>query len=269
MYLTDYHSHSELSPDSSTPLMEAAQAAIAMGISELCITDHFDLLTGDGLPRYASELDWTERVAQYKAVKSALAGKLTLKLGIEFGSGHRDPAEAEAALRCPELDFVIGSLHNSSPRHGGIDLYYVKYTAPEICYALLDDYFESMADLVERDCFDVLGHIIYPVRYMCCRDGQGVDIYRYLDQMRAILKVAAQRGKGIELNTWCGKTLEDWRPLLKAYRECGGELITVGADGHVPGNIGRGVREAYQLLKDEGFRYVTTYEKRRPIQIKL
>ena len=44
MYLTDYHTHTVLSPDSETPLSAMADAAAAAGLDELCVTDHCDLL---------------------------------------------------------------------------------------------------------------------------------------------------------------------------------------------------------------------------------
>lgn len=41
-YFIDYHTHSQLSPDSSVPLEQQAEAAVRSGLSELCITDHYD-----------------------------------------------------------------------------------------------------------------------------------------------------------------------------------------------------------------------------------
>lgn len=269
MYYADYHTHSSISPDSTTPLIEDAKAAVAAGLSELCITDHFDLLDGTGARQYPPALNWPARLEQYEAVKAAFAGKLVLKLGMEYGSGQVSASDTAHVLDHPELDFVIGSLHNRPVESGGGDFYYVDYTSPEQCYPLLDEYFLVLDRLVEADCYDVLGHIIYPVRYMRDRDGQDVDIYRYMDRIRAVLKGALERGKGIELNTWCGRTLEEWRPLLAAYRELGGEIVTVGSDAHVAENIAKGLPEAYTLLQDMGFRYVATYEKRRPVMIKL
>ena len=269
MYLIDYHTHTELSPDSSALLMDNAKAAIAAGLSELCITDHFDLLDEHGVRRRASQLDWGTRQAQLQAVRSATEGKLILRLGIEFGSAQVDRADAVHVLSQPELDFVIGSIHNLSLAAGGTDLYYTNYTSPDLCYQALDDYFSSMMHLVEADCYDVLAHIIYPTRYMSVRDGQKVNLSRYFDQIEVILRGAIQRGRGIELNTWSGRTLEEWRPILERFKAQGGEYITVGSDSHVPGSIGRGIPQAYDLLRDVGLRYVTTYEKRRPIQVKL
>lgn len=269
MYLIDYHSHSELSPDSSSPLIENAKCAVAAGISELCTTDHFDVLTEDGLFHDPADLRWDERVRQHEAVKSAMEGKLVLKLGIELGSGHEDKAITDALLGHPELDFVIGSLHNMPREAGGYDYYNTKYTSTQQCYELLDGYFQSMAKLVEDDRYDVLGHIIVMRRYMTVRDHQEFSFERYTDQIRSALKGAISRGKGIEFNTWNGRSIEEWRDVLTLYHELGGEFITVGADAHQPCTIGTGVREAYEFLESLGYRYVTTYEKRKPTQVKL
>jgi histidinol-phosphatase (PHP family) len=269
MYFTDYHSHSERSPDSHTPLLENVNAALTAGLSELCITDHFDLVDSDGTRRYAAQMDWADRLADVHAVRAAVGDRLRLKLGLELGSGQVDAADSASILALPELDFAIGSIHNLSLAAGGTDLYYINYSSPALCYEVLDDYFTSMESLVETDCYDVLGHILYPIRYMRTRDGQDVDIYRYLDRMHTFLKKAALHGKGIELNTWCGRMLEIWRPILEVFQACGGEFVTVGSDAHTAGDIGRGVSEAYELLRQTGFRYLTSYDKRTPVQIKL
>ena len=264
MYFMDYHTHTRLSPDADYPLEEMAEAAAAAGLSELCVTDHYDRLTLDG--GWEGPYDWAPALEQYRSSAAQFAGKLTLRFGVEYGGAPFDPDYAREMLALPELDFVIGSLHNRSPQAGGADFYCDPYDIPEQCYAALDDYFASMAHLVELpECYDVLGHIIYPLRYM----PQGITLDRYWDRIDAILRRAAETGRGIELNTYCGKTIAPWRPVLERYRAHGGELITVGSDAHLPERVGLGVPEAYELLRACGFRFVTVYEKHTPRQIKL
>lgn len=259
MYLIDYHTHSQLSPDADHPLEEMAQAAVDAGLSELCITDHYDTLTLDG--KRSGPYDWAPAVAQFRAAREAFRGKLTLRLGIEFGSGHLD----SSALQAPpeELDFVIGSIHNLSEAKTGIDFYCGPYDCPEICHEVLDDYFTSMAALAPLPLYDVLGHIIYPLRYMV-RDGQDISLDPYMDRIRAILQTVIQSGHGIELNTFNGRTLSEWRPILALYKELGGEIVTTGSDAHFPENVGKGIPAACDLLRACGFRYLTTYEGRKP-----
>ena len=42
MYLADYHVHSTCSQDGRQTMAQAAQAAVAAGMDELCLTDHVD-----------------------------------------------------------------------------------------------------------------------------------------------------------------------------------------------------------------------------------
>lgn len=268
MYLIDYHTHTRLSPDSEAPLAEMAQAAVRAGLSELCVTDHYDLLELDGTPA-AAPCDWAPAVEQLREAQDAFRGRLTLRLGLELGSAPFFPDKAQAAVDRPEVDFVIGSLHNLTPEAGGGDFYFVDYQTPETCYACLDNYFGSMLRLAPMSCCDALGHIIYPLRYMNLRAGQNVSLDRYRDQLREILRLAVHNGRSIEVNTYNGRTVDDWRPVLALYREVGGQLVTVGSDAHSPENVAKGVREAYELLADTGFRYVTVYEKRVPRPVKL
>lgn len=265
MYYIDYHTHSELSPDSSTPLLDQARAAVRAGLSELCITDHYDTVGPDGEP--AGPCLWASRTAQYQRVKEEFRGKLVLRLGVEFGSAH---LSGQAVTTAPaELDFVIGSLHNFSSAAGGGDYYYGDYHCPTACHAALDDYFAQMAALAPLPVYDVLGHVIYPLRYMegVCPVPLSLDPYE--DRIREILRAAVQAGHGIEVNTYRGKTLQEWLPILRQLRAVGGEVVTVGSDAHTPSGIGKGVPEAYELLRETGFRYITTFSGRRPAFVKL
>lgn len=91
-----------------------------------------------------------------------------------------------------------------------------------------------------------------------------VTLNRYQDAIRAILRTAVEKGRGMEVNTCRGRTLEEWRPILALYRDCGGEIVTVGSDAHLPEHVGLGISEACALLQQTGFRYLATYEKRKP-----
>lgn len=263
MYLTDYHCHSILSPDGYVPLAEMARAAVDAGLSEVCLTDHCDLLDSDA--NRVHTYDWRPALEQFQATLPQFEGRLKLRLGIEFGMGHLDPAESEAILDQPELDFVIGSVHNLCEEKGGTDFYYVEYNSRADCDRALDDYFDSLDKLVRTDYYDVLGHIIYPLRYM---HGLG-SMEPYYGRIHELLRAAARMGRGMEINTYRGNTLGEWRPVLERWKDVGGEIVTVGSDAHQPQHIGLGVREAYELLRDTGFRYVAVYEKRKPRMIPL
>lgn len=265
MYLTDYHTHSLCSPDSTAPLADMAEAAVRGGLSELCITDHYDTVEQDGAP--SAPMDWTPNLEQFRRVKEQYAGRLVLKFGLEFGSGYRDGTALGTAP--PELDFVIGSLHNRSGRAGGGDFFYGDYEDPAVCYEALDDYFDQLTLLAPQPVYDVLGHIIYPLRYMQPPCPIPLRLDRYRDAIRESLRAAAQSGRGMEINTYRGRTIEAWKPVLALFRAVGGEIVTVGSDAHAPGDVAKGNSAAYDLLRDAGFRYVTVYEGRKPVFVNL
>ena len=263
MYLTEYHIHSELSFDGQAPLREMAEHAMRAGVRELCITDHCDTIDENANRVY--DYDWAPALKQFKETRAELEGKITLKLGLEYGMGHVDPAMSDRILALPELDFVIGSVHNLSLERGnGFDFYFSPFNTEADCRFVLDDYFESLEKVARSPYYDVLGHIIYPLRYM-----KGlVTVEPWLDCVTQIMRIAVEKGKGIELNTNRGRTLEEWRPVLERYKAIGGEIITVGSDAHDPLHAGLGIREGYALLREMGFRYIAVYEKHKP-ELKL
>ncbi|MCQ4808340.1 PHP domain-containing protein, partial [Intestinimonas massiliensis] len=81
-YFIDYHTHSQLSPDSSVPLEQQAEAADRSGLSELCITDHYDTVGLHGGPM--EPYVWAPAVEQFQRVRAQFQGRLTLRLGLEF-----------------------------------------------------------------------------------------------------------------------------------------------------------------------------------------
>lgn len=266
-HLADYHTHSNCSPDGTVPMTALCAGALQNGVMELCITDHCDFLTLEGAP--SPGYDWAPVRQQFGEARAQYGQQLDLRLGLELGVPYLNPAAAQAVLSEQELDFVIGSVHNLSAARGGRDFYCLDYRREEDCYAALDDYFASLQILAESPYYDVIGHVIYPLRYMRGSYPQPIALRRYTEQIRAVLRAAIDSGRGIEVNTWKGQTLAPWIPLLQEYRALGGEIITLGSDAHAPEPLGAGLMEAQRLLQDFGFRYQTSYRERKPAFITL
>lgn len=265
MYRSDYHLHTLISSDSPASLEQQACAALEAGLNELCVTDHWNLLDQQGSPLPHTR-DWAASITQIHEARQQFGPQLEIRLGVEVGNGEIDPAGIRKglALAGEELDFVIGSLHNMSLGSGGLGI----YTAAHQCQhleegiALLDDYMDTLTALAATDTFDVLGHVIYPLRYLPQQWHLTLDPYE--DQLRSLFRSLVQTGRGIECNTTQGNTIEEWTDVLKLYRDCGGEILTVGSDAHRPDWIGAGFSDAYELLKSLGFRWVCTYRSRKP-----
>lgn len=265
--LTNYHFHSVCSFDGEYPLTEMCRAAVAAGVTRLCLTDHCDLVDEHGKPY--DGFSWAD-VDRQLELAWAEYPQLDLRRGVELGQAVLRPEAAERILARTDIDFVLGSMHND-PQQG--DFYYLHPADKAQGQAMLETYFHSLLTLARTDYFDSLAHLTYPLRYMNARDGLGVTLDPYSDLIRQILQVLIHRGKALELNT-SGYRTNNGEPLpgpevLCWYRELGGELITIGSDAHEMQYMAQGLEQGMELLREIGFRYLTLYKNRTPQQILL
>lgn len=262
MYLTDYHSHTTISSDSQNSIYTLCKMAENAGIREICTTDHWNLVNQQGVPQPI--FDWKESLKQHKALKTRFLGRLELRLGLEVGNGLLDEEAVKTVLSLPELDFIIGSLHNMSQKHGNIGSFTAAHrvTSLEEAKAILEDYMDLLEALAASDGYDVLGHIIYPLRYL--PKEYGLTLEPWWDRLSEVFKTVIAKGKGIEVNTSSGATIADWVPYLKLYKSLGGEVLTFGSDTHRPDTVGKGIDQCYALAREAGFKWVTTYKHRVP-----
>ncbi len=268
MYLSDYHFHTRCSSDSPATLTQQAKAAMAADVRELCVTDHWNLLDqqGNHLP---TVYDWGPSLDQWRKLRNRWPGKLELRLGVEVGNGVLDPAAVDASLTIPELDFVIGSLHSQSAAAGGRGIFTVakECRRKEDGAAIIEDYMNMLEELVYTDGYDVLGHMIYPLRYIPAE--YELDLHPWWDRLAEVFRVVISRGKGIELNTTAGATVEQWRDVLALYRDLGGEVLTLGSDAHRPEHMAAAFPQAVELIQALGFRWLCVYRQRTPLFSKL
>jgi histidinol-phosphatase (PHP family) len=235
-----------------------AKGAVQAGLSALCVTDHFDTWSS-----FDPEL---HRVA-FEAVRAVVSDRLTFLRGVELGEGHTLGARAETLLLAGgPLDFVLGSCHCI---HDKSDFYDMPRMDRTECLTLIAEYLEELLAMIRWGRFDVLGHLTYPLRYMVGRDGIAVDFAPFHDVLRALFRALIEGGHGLEVNVSNlrrpgGFPMPDL-PLLKLYRACGGEIVTVGSDAHRAREIGAYIREGCALLREAGFKRVAVYENRRPV----
>lgn len=265
MFLGDTHSHSLCSPDGHFTVLEMARAARAAGLTHLCLTDHCDLITLQGEPSFT--YDWAPYNAAIAEARADLPQGLELAQGLELGEAYENPAAARAILaHAPQLDFVIGSVHNYRAMKGKTDFYFAHYPNVDSCLQTLDDYLGSLEALVALpDCYDTLGHVVYPLRYMTAHQDPRITLLRgdNLERLTGLLRTNAQNGKAMEVNTWRGRSVAEWEPYLRLYKSLGGEFVTVGSDAHTTEHLAKGVRDAYALIAACGFDFVTVYHGRK------
>lgn len=118
----DAHIHSSMSFDSSVPREDVVVEAVKRGFYGLCFTDHYDVV--DSYGKFVSDYDWEgTRMARQRALARA-GGRIIVNNGIELGNAPYGFAAAESVLNAePEVDFVLGSIHNASEKLDYKDYY--------------------------------------------------------------------------------------------------------------------------------------------------
>lgn len=265
--ISDYHMHTCFSTDSDAQPETMVQAAVAKGMTRICITDHYDKDYVDGTDAFTFEPN--AYMKYMKELQEKYRGQIDIRIGVEIGlQMHLQPFYEEFTKTYP-FDFVIGSAHFLK----GTDPYYktvFQGVSDEESYRCA---FQEMVDLVHTiKEFDVLGHMDYVVRYGN-EKATHYSYRRYADYIDVILKTLIQRGKGIEVNTAGYKYglgfAHPHSDVLKRYKELGGEILTIGADAHTPDYVGHEFERIQQILESLGFKYYTEFVDRKPIFCKI
>ncbi|MDD4773538.1 MAG: histidinol-phosphatase HisJ family protein, partial [Eubacteriales bacterium] len=255
MLYIDTHIHTNHSFDGTGTPDEICAAASASGLSAIAITDHFD---ADGIfEGIYDPYDGAKVKELIQKARERYSPALRVAFGLEIGQPYTYPARCEAMARELNFDFIIGSLHNliKTP-----DFYYLKFdNMPQpLIERLWERYLEEIYTLLleyRGMNINTLGHLTYPVRYIT-RAGRELDMKRYYDSVSQIYRKMTDYGMALEVNTsglrqGDGMTLPD-TGLIRLYRECGGELLTVGSDAHKPSDAGADIPFVYDVLAGLG-----------------
>lgn len=266
MIFADYHTHSSFSTDSQIPMEDMIKRAISLGLTTICFTDHMDY----DFP-YGNEGTFTFSPISYvsciKELQELYKNQICICMGIELGMQPHLVTKCQELIYTYPFDFVICSSHLVN----GIDPYNKEFWTDSSEKSIKDSitsYFQSIIDnlLVYTD-FDVYGHLDYIIRYIPCKSF-AYHTSDYWDLIDVILKRILSIQKGIEINTAGYKYgLEEPNPtttIIKRYLELGGEIITIGSDGHCPEHLAYAFDKAETLLSSLGVKYYTIFKDRKP-----
>lgn len=254
-YLSDYHLHSKYSFDGNQTIEQIIIKAISMELNEICLTEHISFNPKDSSYNFFDFNDYTNELQRLSQIYS---GKINIKTGLEIGEYHLYKEDFDNYFKEHDLDFIIGSIHNINGRgfRTNISENGVKYT--------YETYFKEVLAFVQIGDFDVLGHLDIVQRY-AFEVGKIYNFEDYKGYIYDILKTIISRGKGIEVNTsgLANNLLFPKLEILNMYKDLKGEILTVGSDAHARNRVGENVNYVYDMLKDIGFKYVFTYDRRK------
>lgn len=259
----DFHMHSAVSYDGQSTGEEMALAAAAMGLQEICFTDHLDYDPLAGVQTMNFD------TAAYNAAYDHLdIPGLKIRRGAEFGMLPDNAQQLQQDLQRRHFDFIIGSVHFVD----GLDIYFKTFwddkTLEQAEQRFLE---ETLSCVLAHEDYDVLGHLTYIAKARANPAHRPVPLNDYREITDEILKILVQRGKGLEINTSGMVRCAEFLPsaeYLRRFKELGGEIVTVGSDAHDAVRVGEHCSEACRILKDI-FGYVCTFEDRKPIFHKL
>lgn len=257
--------HSDFSFDANFAMDALCRAAVERGAAGITFTDHIEY-------GFDEDLDYEFDVPVYQEAIEKLRRdypELQIGMGAEIGLQKHLLGKAGKAAKSAPWDFILASAHIMD----GKLLYNGEFTSGKKKKEIFRPYFQRLYELArDFDDFDVMGHIDLLRRDHLVTD-KTLEWQDYADELDALFKVLIGSGRGIEINT------AGWRyglggphpakSLLLRYRELGGEIITCGSDAHRPDYVGLKIEEAYQLLRECGFRYVSLFCQRRLQQLPL
>ena len=256
----DFHMHTNFSKDSQSTPEEMIQESIGRGLKTICFTDHHDInFTEPGF-----EIDFERYFPTLQMLKEKYSNKIEILIGMEFGLQPEFGGFAKELANKYPFDFVIGSLHvvdGEDPYYGKCFLNKTDEEGYRRAFELTLESIRNVSD------YDSLGHIDYVVRYGKYQDKE-YSYAKYADYLDEILRHLIQNGKALELNTAGWKYglsfAHPHQDILKRYKELGGELLTIGSDGHRPEHVAYDFHKVKDYLKDCGFEYYTEFRQRKP-----
>lgn len=263
--MIDLHTHHERCGHAEGTLAEVAAWAHAAGLRVVGLSDH--------APRFADPADhprpkiqmarsaWDGYLREAAAVRDAWRGRLDVRVGVEVDWLPGTEDVVRAALDRPELDYVLGSVHEVGPWHVYLPETWVDLDVD----AFHEGYWREIAAAACSGLFDVIAHLdAIRAKVPPPRHAPRAAIEAALDAIADAGVAVEINGSGLRRD---GRFFPD-RALLEGLVRRG-VPITFGSDAHRPEQLGTGWSEAIAALAELGVAELTTFVGRRPQPVPL
>lgn len=267
MIPVDYHLHTRLCGHAEGEIEEYLERAVRMGIQEAGFSDHLPLYflpPEKTIPCYAMEekdLPVYVEMIKYCAGRSQVG----VKLGIEadYVPGHEE--KLSSLLASYPFDYVIGSVHFMDGWGFDNPAETEEYSRREIDQ-VYEQYFTLVQQAALTGLFDVMAHpdLIKKFGFRPTRDLTPL----YEDTAR----VFNRAGVCVEVNAaglrYPVQEIYPGPGLLKTFFEHG-IPVTLGSDAHRPDQVGAGLMDALELVKNTGYKEVALFSERKRKYVKI
>ncbi len=259
----DYHVHESYSSDARGSLVEDyIKVAEQRGIEEIAFTTH-EIITG----QYSYFGVQLEEVQQYIDNIHRLDETTPVKLLVGLEVDYFSEAERQLEKLVDEypFDFILGSTHFIGEYDVGSRKDAPAYFGGRPLLEATRDYFRFWIQAVESGLFDSMAHPDYWRRFLHLIRPEPADISEYGLVVEAVDALVSY-DVGIEVNS-SGRRHEHGiqypiHEFLELAHEAGLKRITLGSDSHVPDTLGYWLPEAVDLLKEIGYKNISSFSGR-------
>ena len=263
MILSDFHVHSNFSPDSKATIQEQVLAAINKKLEYVCITDHLEF------PNSMLEDRIQEYINQIQTLRIEFQSQINILIGLEISLDLRFHNRISDFIKNHNFDFIIASQHAINNK----DLFLRDCFQDRNEKDVFREYFEDILRNIKLfSDYSVLGHADYIIRYAPNKD-KYFNPDDYYDVLRQIFEIIIGQNKGIEINSSALRNGFDSphpsEQILKFYKNLGGEIVTIGSDAHNPNDIAYEFGKVRALLQSIGFKYYTVFEGQKAKFLKI
>ena len=268
--IADSHMHTAVfSSDARQTPEELIQGAKALGIKNVCVTEHYDMDYPHKDELFVFDLEEYGKVFPSWVKTSEDIGGPSVHMGIEFGwQPHLSSIIDETARSLP-FDFILLSSH----LFRGVDIYY----STEIPHISREERNKEYIATLARMCrevneYDAVAHYDYINRYL--DDVNSAVFYKDCpEQFDELFEILISKDKALEINTksidkQIGKGSSFIMPdpeIIRRYTAMGGKLFTIGSDAHTPEGIGIHFDKTAKYLKSLGISEIFYFKDRKPV----
>jgi histidinol-phosphatase (PHP family) len=254
----DYHTHTTYSDGTGLPWMvEAAEEA---GLEAIGFADHCNVSEREPAVREKYEQGFNLDLT-YGRRREAIEGirertELTVYDAVELDYDPRDEGASRRFLEEAEFDYAMGSVHSLD----GADVQDVAQfdaMADEDCRAVVDDYYEELAALVESELFAIAAHVDLIERTPALRGYTDEGHYERVAD-------AFERSRTVpEINA--GRTLQEYgefhpAPDFLAALDDRGIPFVAGSDAHSPEELHDRLPELEAYFEELGLEPVRPFD---------
>ena len=238
MILRDFHCHTTFCDGTNSP-EEMVLAAIEKGMTELGLLCH-SYTFFDG--RYCAKKENVAKfIAEINRLKDKYSDKIKLYCGVEQDYYSDQPTDG--------FDYVLGSVHYiladgyyysiDSKLEWFFDLMNEKFDGDY--NKLAEQYYETVADVVEKTGADIIGHFDLITKFLEKEDFSRTTNPRYFEIAKKAVDKLIPYGKPFEINTGAiarglRTTPYPTTQIIDYIKEKGGKLI-LSSDSHAKENL--------------------------------